>query len=52
MPMLSGGEHLCVDYPNCMPGYPTRACIFVGDHTASPPGNWLPMESWKFISQF
>jgi hypothetical protein len=52
MPMPSGSEHLCVDYPNCMPGYPTRACIFVGDHTASPPGNWVPMESWRFISQF
>ena len=52
MPMPSGSEHLCVDYPNCMAAYPTRACIFVGDHTASPPGNWVPMESWKFISQF
>ena len=41
-----------VDFPGCMSGYPTRACIFVGDHTASPPGNWVPMESWKFISQF
>jgi polyhydroxybutyrate depolymerase len=52
MPMPSGSEHLCVDYPNCMSGYPTRACIFVGGHTPSPPGNWVPMESWKFLSQF
>jgi predicted esterase len=52
MPMPSGSEHLCVDFPNCMSGYPARACIFVGGHTPSPPGNWVPMESWKFLSQF
>lgn len=52
MPTPSGTAPACVDFPNCMPGYPARACIFVGDHTASPPGNWVPTETWKFISQF
>ena len=52
MPMPTGSDHICVDFPGCMPGYPARACIFVGPHTPSPPGNWVPGESWKFISQF
>jgi len=52
MPTPSGTGHACVDFPGCMPGYPARACIFVGDHTPSPPGNWVPGETWKFISQF
>lgn len=52
MPTPSGTTPACVDFPGCMPGYPTRACIFVGDHTPSPTGNWVPKESWTFISQF
>jgi polyhydroxybutyrate depolymerase len=52
MPTPSGTAPACVDFPGCMPGYPTRACIFVGGHTPSPTGNWVPAESWKFISQF
>jgi poly(3-hydroxybutyrate) depolymerase len=52
MPTPSGTAPACVDFPGCMSGYPTRACIFVGGHTPSPSGNWVPTESWKFISQF
>jgi poly(3-hydroxybutyrate) depolymerase len=53
MPTPSGNTPACVDFEGCMAGYPTRACIFVGDHTPSPPGTtWVPMETWKFISQF
>jgi polyhydroxybutyrate depolymerase len=52
MPTPSGTAPACVDFPGCMPGYPARACIFVGGHTPSPTGNWVPAESWKFISQF
>ena len=52
MPMPSGNMPACIDFMGCMPGYPARACIFVGGHTPSPPGNWAPGESWKFISQF
>jgi poly(3-hydroxybutyrate) depolymerase len=49
------GEPSCVDFPGCMPGYPARACIFVGDHTPSPPSasnTWVPAETWKFFKQF
>ena len=52
MPTPSGTAPACVDFPGCMAGYPARACIFVGGHTPSPSGNWVPGESWKFISQF
>ncbi len=52
MPTPSGTTPACVDFESCMPGYPTRACIFVGEHTPTPSGNWVPKESWQFISQF
>jgi hypothetical protein len=50
----SGKTPLCVDFTGCQAGYPTRACIFVGDHTPSPGGTsgWVPTETWKFLSQF
>jgi poly(3-hydroxybutyrate) depolymerase len=51
----SGRTPVCGDYKNCDAAYPTRACIFVGDHTPSPGGEantWVPAETWKFISQF
>ena len=52
MPTPSGSMPACVDFSGCMPGYPARACIFVGDHTPSPAGGWVPTETWEFISQF
>jgi poly(3-hydroxybutyrate) depolymerase len=52
MPTPIGDAHECVDFEGCMAGYPARACIFVGPHTPSPPGDWVPGESWAFISQF
>jgi poly(3-hydroxybutyrate) depolymerase len=51
----SGKTPVCGDYKDCSSGHPTRACIFVGDHTPSPGGEaatWVPAETWKFISQF
>lgn len=51
----SGMTPVCADYQGCQDGYPTRACIFVGDHTPSPGGEsktWVPAETWKFITQF
>lgn len=51
----SGRTPVCVDFQNCDAGYPTRACIFVGDHTPSPGGEantWVADETWDFISQF
>jgi len=55
MPTPSGQEPSCVDFEGCSEGHPTRACIFVGDHTPSPPSTqttWVPQETWDFISQF
>lgn len=55
MPQPSGNEPSCVDFEGCKEGYPTRACIFVGDHTPSPPNTqntWVPQEAWNFLSQF
>jgi polyhydroxybutyrate depolymerase len=52
LPTPSGTAPSCVDFANCSEGHPTRACIFVGPHTPSPPGNWVPTETWTFISQF
>ena len=51
------GAHLCVDFPGCMPGAPTKICTFNGGHTNqnNDPGsstNWIPQESWKFFTQF
>ena len=50
----SGKTPACTDFTGCSEGYPTRACLFVGDHTPSPGGTsgWVPTETWKFISQF
>jgi poly(3-hydroxybutyrate) depolymerase len=52
----------CVDYKNCDPKYPCRACIFKGDHTPSPgpvKGNdwgeastWVPDSTWSYFKQF
>lgn len=55
MPTPSGNTQSCIDFEGCMGDYPTRACIFIGDHTPSPPNvnsSWVPQETWNFISQF
>jgi poly(3-hydroxybutyrate) depolymerase len=55
LPTPSGQTPSCVDFAGCSQGHPTRACIFVGDHTPSPPSpssTWVPRETWDFISQF
>lgn len=55
-PTGAQGTHQCVDLQGCMPAYPVRSCIFVGPHTPSSPdtgaSNWIPGETWKFLSQF
>jgi poly(3-hydroxybutyrate) depolymerase len=51
---------VCVEYQNCNPGYPCRACIFNGGHEASPgtegswgEGNtWVPDSTWSFFKRF
>lgn len=48
----SGANPVCTSFTGCQAGYPVRSCIFVGDHTWQPGGNWVPTQSWNFISQF
>lgn len=55
LPTPTSSASACVDFMGCTAGYPTRSCLFVGDHTPSPGGTgntWVPGETWKFISQF
>ena len=55
LPAPTSSAAACVDYQGCSTGHPTRACLFVGDHTPSPGGadkTWVPAEAWKFITQF
>ncbi len=51
----SGATPACLDFSGCSAGFPVRACLFVGDHTPSPPSSstsWVPEQTWKFLSQF
>jgi poly(3-hydroxybutyrate) depolymerase len=50
----SGMNPACVDFEGCQEGYPTRACLFVGDHTPTPGGgsSWVPADTWEFFTQF
>jgi poly(3-hydroxybutyrate) depolymerase len=54
LPTPTSMDKSCIDFQGCSAGHPTRACLFVGDHTPSPGGmnTWAPAETWKFISQF
>lgn len=54
LPEPTSTASACIEFEGCKAGYPTRSCLFVGDHTPTPDGNngWVPKESWKFISQF
>jgi poly(3-hydroxybutyrate) depolymerase len=54
LPTPTNDQGVCIDYPGCSAGHPTRGCIFVGDHVYNPGGSkqWVPAETWKFISQF
>jgi poly(3-hydroxybutyrate) depolymerase len=54
LPQPTSNQGVCLDFTGCTAGYPTRSCLFVGDHTPSPDGTtgWVPKETWKFFSQF
>lgn len=57
VPFWTSGAHICYDFVGCKPGYPVKACSFMGPHTdnARDPGsnvNWIAVESWKFFMQF
>jgi poly(3-hydroxybutyrate) depolymerase len=51
----TGMTPVTVNYKNCKPGYPCKACIFVGDHNPSPGGEkntWVDDSTWNFFKQF
>jgi poly(3-hydroxybutyrate) depolymerase len=54
LPQPTSTAGVCLEFTGCTAGYPTRSCLFVGDHTPSPDGTdgWVPKETWKFFSQF
>jgi poly(3-hydroxybutyrate) depolymerase len=57
IPTWTSGNHICYDFAGCKPGYPVKACTWNGGHddNAKDPGsnvNWIPVESWKFFTQF
>jgi poly(3-hydroxybutyrate) depolymerase len=46
---------VCEDYKNCNPGYPCKACIFVGGHEYTPGGasnTWVDDSTWSYFKQF
>ena len=51
---------VCIDYENCDPGYPCRACIFKGGHIGSPGtegsygknNTWADDSTWSYMKQF
>ena len=54
LPQPTSNKGVCLDFTGCTDGYPTRSCLFVGDHTPSPDGTtgWVPKETWLFFSKF
>ena len=51
---------VCVEYKDCDPDYPCKACVFKGGHNASPgtegawgEGNtWVDDSTWSFFKRF
>jgi hypothetical protein len=57
MPLPPTGGHVCTDYKDCSPGFPTRWCDYDGGHTPTPAdsgqkASWVPQEVWNFIKQY
>ena len=51
----TGLTPVCADYKGCNPGYPCRACIFVGGHDYTPGGaskTWVDDSTWSYFKQF
>ncbi len=58
---IGSKTHLCHDFTGCKEGYPVKVCTFDGAHIANVgdggtsnagKDSWIPVESWKFFSQF
>jgi hypothetical protein len=50
----SGKTPVCADFKSCDPGYPCRACIFVGSHDYTPGGaanTWVDDSTWSWFSK-
>jgi len=55
IPVWQNGGHVCFDFEDCDPGYPTRVCTFAGGHTNidnEGNQNWIATDSWDFFMQF
>jgi poly(3-hydroxybutyrate) depolymerase len=63
IPTTSVGSksHLCYQFEGCRAGFPVQTCTFDGGHIAAHADggtgdngqtSWIPVESWKFFSQF
>lgn len=58
---IGSKTHLCQDFTGCKEGYPVKVCTFDGAHIANVgdggtsnvgKDSWIPVESWKFFTQF
>ena len=51
----SGKTPVCADFKGCDPGYPCRACIFVGSHDYTPGGGaantWVDDSTWSWFNK-
>jgi poly(3-hydroxybutyrate) depolymerase len=55
IPIHTGGNHVCYEFEDCDPGYPTRVCTFGGGHTNidnEGGKNWIAEDSWDFFMRF
>jgi hypothetical protein len=63
IPLATTGSKalLCYDFQGCRTGYPVRVCTFDGTHQCAVADggtadngqtSWIPVESWKFFTQF
>jgi hypothetical protein len=61
VPEWTSGNHVCYKYQGCKAGYPVEYCTAGHPHIAAPwdggggdsgTKTWVPLEIWKFFSQF
>jgi hypothetical protein len=56
LPLPPAGGHICTNYEDCSPGYPTRWCDYDGSHTpahvdSGQNQSWVPQEVWDLVEQ-
>ncbi|HEX2734081.1 MAG TPA: hypothetical protein VHM70_20875 [Polyangiaceae bacterium] len=57
LPTAPTGGHVCTNYADCDPGFPTRWCDYDAGHTPSAVDtgqqrSWVPDEVWNFIKDY